>query len=139
MREYEKLHIWQDAMELVTDIYLVTGSYPEHEKFGLLAQLRRAAVSIPSNIAEGRARESNREFIRFLLIARGSVAEVETQLHISANLGYAKEIDWLLQKTDRIFAKTTKLINKLRSLDRAPGLSSNVEHPTSNTRSTRND
>ncbi len=123
-------------MDLVTEVYLATSSFPDDEKFGLTAQIRRAAVSVPSNIAEGRARESNKEFIRFLLMARGSLAAVETQLHISANLGYMTNINNLLKQTNQIFAKTSNLIKSLRA--REPGFSSNIERPTSNNRSTSN-
>ena len=117
MREHEKLHIWNYAMELVTDIYQVTTVFPENEKFGLVAQSRRAAVSVPSNIAEGRARGSNKDFIRFLYIARGSLAEIETQLQIAANLNFTGNTVELLAHTDRLFAKITKLITKLSSAE----------------------
>lgn len=78
-------------MKLVRDIYLLTRSFPSDERFGLISQMRRAAVSIPSNIAEGQARHTTGEFIQFISHAEGSVAEVETQLLIAVDLGYCDE------------------------------------------------
>ena len=91
MRPHKKLDVWNKAIKLVTKIYKITESYPESEKFGLVSQIRRAAVSIPSNIAEGAARKGTKEFQQFLSIAQGSAAELETQLIISAELGFLKE------------------------------------------------
>jgi len=87
-RSYKDLVAWQKAMELVTAIYRSTSRFPAEERFGLTSQLRRASVSIPSNIAEGQGRLSEKEFRYFLGQARGSLMEVETQLQISQNLGY---------------------------------------------------
>lgn len=78
--DFKQLRVWQESMLLVHSIYRLTRTFPAEERFGLADQLRRAAVSIPSNIAEGQARDSEKDFSRFLSIARGSVAEVETQL-----------------------------------------------------------
>jgi four helix bundle protein len=75
-------------MELVTEIYRVTGTFPKHELYGLVSQIRRAAVSVPSNLAEGYGRNSRNEFHHFIGQARGSLAEVETQIEIARNLGY---------------------------------------------------
>ncbi len=83
--------VWQKAMKLVRDIYLLTRSFPSDERFGLVSQMRRAAVSIPSNIAEGQARHTTGEFIQFISHAEGSVAEVDTQLLIAVDLGYCDE------------------------------------------------
>jgi four helix bundle protein len=88
---YRDLVAWQRAMGLVTEVYRVTQGFPKTELYGLTAQLRRAAVSIPSNIAEGQARKSYADFQRFLRNARGSMVEVETQLLIARNLGYLEE------------------------------------------------
>src|SRR5689334_9869344 len=85
---YRDLEVWQLAMDTVVEIYGLTRSFPVEEKFGLSAQLRRAAVSIPSNIAEGHSRLGGGEFRRFVSIARGSVAEVETQLAVAAALSF---------------------------------------------------
>jgi four helix bundle protein len=87
-RSYKDLVAWQKSMDLVTAIYKATASFPKDELFGLTSQLRRAAVSIPSNIAEGQGRLSEKEFRYFLGQSRGSLMEVETQLQISENLGY---------------------------------------------------
>jgi four helix bundle protein len=80
--------VWQKGMALVKSVYLITRTFPSEEKFGLVSQMRRAAVSIPSNIAEGQARHSTREFIQFLSHAEGSVAELNTQLILIGELGY---------------------------------------------------
>jgi len=87
-QSYRDLIAWQRAMRLVSEVYRATRKFPREELYGLTDQLRRAAVSVPSNIAEGQARFSSREFYRFLSHARGSLAEVETQLLIAEDLGY---------------------------------------------------
>jgi four helix bundle protein len=87
-QSYKQLIAWRKAMDLVTEIYRVTRNFPRDEMYSLTSQLRRAAVSIPSNIAEGQARYSRREFYRFLTIARGSLAEIETQITIAKSLEY---------------------------------------------------
>ncbi len=91
MHRFKKLKMWQMSRELCTDIYHLTSTFPDHEKFGLVNQLRRAAVSIASNIAEGSSRNSNKDFSRFLEIAIGSAYEIETQLLISADLNFLSE------------------------------------------------
>ena len=83
--------VWQNSLKLVKQIYNLTGKFPLEEKFGLANQIQRAAVSIPSNIAEGYGRNSNKEMIRFLSIAKGSLYEVETQLYIAIDLKYLSE------------------------------------------------
>ena len=88
VQSYRELIVWQKAIDLVVAIYRITQSFPREEAFGLTSQLRRAAVSIPSNIAEGQGRRSAKEFQRFLDIARGSLQEVETQLLIANRLHY---------------------------------------------------
>jgi four helix bundle protein len=85
---YRELIAWQKAMQFVTEIYEATRAFPREELYGLSSQLRRAGVSVPSNIAEGQAHFSQREFHRFLSHARGSLVEIETQLMIAQNLGY---------------------------------------------------
>ena len=91
VKSFHDLVAWQQAMELVTEIYRVSQKFPKEEMFGLTSQIRRAAVSIPSNIAEGRGKSSTGEFQHFLYHARGSLAEVETQLLIAINLGYLEK------------------------------------------------
>ena len=91
MRPHEKLEVWNKAIEFVTTVYKNTSTFPSDEKFGLTSQIRRAAVSIPANIAEGAARQSSKEFMHFLSIAQGSASELETELLIARNLDYLKE------------------------------------------------
>jgi len=90
MKTHKDLDVWNKSMELVEEIYRITNKYPSEEKFGLVAQIRRAAISIPSNIAEGAARNSKKEFTQFLYIALGSLSELETQLILSERLNYIK-------------------------------------------------
>lgn len=90
LRGYRDLRAWQQAMGLVTEIYRVTRTFPKEEQYGLVSQIRRAAVSVPSNLAEGHGRNSRNEFRQFIGQARGSLSEVETQLEIAKNLGYVK-------------------------------------------------
>lgn len=85
---FKDLRVWQEAMKFVVEVYRVTAKFPRHELYGLSQQLRRAAVSVPSNIAEGKGHRSDREFRNFLLHARGSLLEVQTQLMIAQELQY---------------------------------------------------
>ena len=87
-KPHRRLKVWQVSMDFVTELYRELQRFPVHEKFGLSAQLQRAAVSIPSNIAEGAARKSTRELLQFLYIARGSLSELDTQLEICHRVGY---------------------------------------------------
>ena len=86
-RQHHELLAWKLAVELVIDLYDLTSSFPPSETYGLTAQIRRAAVSVPSNIAEGAARTTKREFAQFLSIARGSLSEIDTQVEIARKLG----------------------------------------------------
>ncbi len=90
-RPHYKLAAWKEAMALVSAVYRVTQGFPKEELYGLSSQLRRSAVSIPSNIAEGAARQGSKEFAQFLNIAMGSISELETQLLIALDLGYLPE------------------------------------------------
>ncbi|ALO15749.1 four helix bundle protein [Salinivirga cyanobacteriivorans] len=94
MKTHKDLDAWKKAIEFVTRIYNISTNFPSHELYGLSSQIRRAAVSIPSNIAEGALRKGNLEFTRFLYISLSSAAEVETQLIIAKNLKYISEIDF---------------------------------------------
>ena len=94
MHNFKELKIWQLSRCLVKDIYLLTKKFPDDERFGLTQQIRRAAVSIPSNIAEGSGRNSNNDFSRFLDIANGSAFEVETQLILSLDLEYISQVEF---------------------------------------------
>ena len=91
--DHKDLDVWKKSIEIITEIYSITANFPNEEKYGIVSQIRRAAVSIPSNIAEGCARYSDKENIRFLDIASGSLAELETQLIISKNLGFIESDD----------------------------------------------
>ena len=90
-RNYTDLLAWQRAMDLVESLYKITKEFPREELFGLTSQLRRAAVSIPANIAEGQGRNSRGDFRRFLSMAHGSLREIETHIHIAARLGYINQ------------------------------------------------
>ena len=91
MESYRELVVWRKAVDLVSEIYALTKALPESERFGLTSQLRRAAVSVPSVLAEGHARSSTREFMRYVSMSMGSLAEMETQLVIAGNLGFLEE------------------------------------------------
>jgi four helix bundle protein len=91
MRPHEKLEVWNRAVDFVISVYQITDSFPKEEKFGLTSQIRRAAVSVPANIAEGAARQSKREFIQFLSNAQGSASELATELLIAHRLGYIEK------------------------------------------------
>ena len=91
MRDFRELKVWQKAHKFVLEIYKVTQSFPQEERYGLTSQLRRSAVSSPSNISEGCGYESDREFARYLEISAGSTSEAEYQLLLSRDLGYIKE------------------------------------------------
>jgi four helix bundle protein len=115
MRPHKKLEVWKKSIEFVTKIYKVTELFPDSEKFGLISQVRRSAISIPSNIAEGAGRASKKEFIQFLSIAQGSTSELETQLIIANNLGFLKQEDLgLLDELDEISRMIIGLIKTLK-------------------------
>src|SRR6266496_168217 len=88
INSFRDLRVWQSGMELVTQIYRLTQSFPREEQYGLTSQMRRAAVSVPSNIAEGHARESSKEYLNHLSIVQGSLAELQTQIEIAARLDF---------------------------------------------------
>lgn len=98
MSNHKDLEAWKFSINFVTEIYELTKSFPKEEIYGLTNQIRRSAVSVPSNIAEGSARQTDKEFLQFLYIAIGSLAELETQLIIANNLHYIKIIDSHLDK-----------------------------------------
>lgn len=104
IRSYRDLKVWQLGMELVTAVYEVTRSFPKAEVFGLTSQVQRAAVSIPSNIAEGHARCGTREFLHFITIALGSLAETETQLLVAHRLEYVdnEALGSLMKRCDQV-------------------------------------
>jgi len=112
-RPHERLEVWRDSMDLVEMAYQLSAHFPDSERFGLTAQLRRSAVSIPSNIAEGAARRSTAEYLRFLSIARGSLSELDTQQQIAVRLGFVDASPELEALIDRMFAKLTALMNAI--------------------------
>lgn len=116
MGNFKDLNVWQCGMNLATSVYTFVKSLPMDEKFGLVDQIRRATVSIPSNIAEGSARNSKKEFTHFLSIATGSLAELETQLLICNNVGYCTSGDLteLLLQIDELRNRLYALIKRLR-------------------------
>lgn len=111
---HKDLNVWKEAIVLVKSIYHFTKSLPKEEEYNLISQLRRSAVSIPSNIAEGAARNSNKEFIRFLNISRGSLAELETQIVISMeiyNINH-KDVDFNIEKVGKLINGLINYLNK---------------------------
>jgi four helix bundle protein len=111
MKTYRDLVVWQKAMQLVTETYKLTASFPKEEIYALTSQIRRCAVSIPSNIAEGYGRKSTQEYIRFLQVSVGSLYELQTQLQIACNLKYVSESDFEI-----VFASSRELERMLSSL-----------------------
>ena len=115
IKEFKDLRIWQKGIEIVSDIYITTKKFPKEELYSLTSQIRRSAISIPSNIAEGFRRYHNKEYKQFLYIALGSCAELETQIVIAKNLKYiteGEEIE-LTEKLDHLCRMTSNLIKKL--------------------------
>ena len=106
---------WQKAIGLVERAYTVTSAFPSHENFGLIAQCRRASVSVASNIAEGAARNSQKEFLQFLGIARGSLSELETQFIISTKLGYIHNDAEIFDAIDELFGLLGGLVKSIRN------------------------
>jgi four helix bundle protein len=113
-RAHRDLLAWQDSMVLVEKIYELTSTFPQEEKFGLSQQMRRAAVSVPSNIAEGAARAGVKERLQFLHIASGSLAELDTQLELALRLGFAADVEPLQALMDRVTALLIGLMKSLR-------------------------
>lgn len=113
-RKHHELRVWQTAMQLVTDVYRATTSFPREELFNLTSQMRRAATSVPSNIAEGAARATRKEFLHFLHVARGSLSELETQYLIAKALGYLAQDNDLEGRLDEVFGLLGGLIQSQR-------------------------
>ena len=113
MRDFHKLVIWQRSHQLTLDVYKASKSFPNEELFGLTSQIRRAVSSIPTNIAEGCGRNSNKELAHFLQIALGSASEVEYELLLANNLGYINDIDYQALADETIAVR--KMIVKYRS------------------------
>ena len=111
MKTYKDLIVWQKSIELVKEVYLVTEQFPKEEIFGLVSQMRRAAVSISSNIAEGKLRSTDAQFKQFLSIAYGSGAELETQIFIAQSLPKTATLNYI--KVNGLLLEVMKMINKL--------------------------
>lgn len=107
---YKDLEVWKEAMILVTDIYKLTEDFPQNEIFGLTSQIRRCVVSMPSNIAEGSVKSSDKDTLKFLDIARGSLAELDTQILISKNLDFIDEIEFIEKRISYVNALLSGLI-----------------------------
>ncbi len=110
-RPHRKLDVWHKSMELVNEVYKATSIFPKIEEYGLSSQMRRAAVSVPSNLAEGAARKGNKEFKQFLNIAQGSLSELDTQVELSHMLGYIAG-----EKHKELMAKMTEISKMLFGL-----------------------
>ena len=115
VKSYRELKVWQRSYELCKQVYRISRGFPSEERFGLASQMRRAAVSVPSNIAEGHDRNTTREYLRFLWTARGSIAELETQLMLSRDLEIASTVDvnTALRELDEIGRMLRGLIRSL--------------------------
>jgi four helix bundle protein len=116
IRDFTELLVWQKAVELVEMVYRVTKQFPHEELYGLTGQFRRAAVSVPANVAEGHGRQSTRDYLRFLSISRGSLKEVETYIFIAERLGYIdiRKKAELLQLTAEVGRLSAGLITSLK-------------------------
>jgi len=110
-KPHKKLDVWKLAMDLVIKLYKVTANFPKEERFSLTDQIRRSAVSIPSNIAEGAARNTKREFVNFLHMAQGSLSELDTQIELAGRLGYLSEADY--QKLELLMERINRMLTGL--------------------------
>ena len=113
--KHRRLEVWQDARNLVKRIYATSAQFPKTERFGLRDQINRAAVSVPSNIAEGSSRETQADFIHFLVIARGSLSEIDTQLTLAEDLGYIEQQEGLHHEVEALACRINRLIAHVRS------------------------
>jgi len=111
MKSYRDLIVWQKSMDVVTLIYKLVKQFPNDEKFGLISQIKRSSVSVPSNIAEGYGRNYTKDYIRFLNIARGSLYEMQTQLQVALNLDFIVEED--LNEINSLSVEVEKMLNSL--------------------------
>jgi len=115
MRPHYKLDVWKNSMDLVDRIYETTNKFPSDERFGLTSQMRRSAVSVPSNIAEGAARKSQAEFANFLNIAKGSLSELETQVIISKRQQYIDDVEELIGLIGKVASQLSGLYRHIDS------------------------
>jgi four helix bundle protein len=127
-KPHKRLHVWKVSMELAGAIYRMTATFPSDEKYGLVTQMRRAVVSIPTNLAEGAARKSSKEYRHFVTIARASLSELDTHLDLSRQLGFITEqlrdeLDLTLVRIDKMLNglyESTKVARSMRSEDTHP-------------------
>lgn len=112
-RPHKKLNIWEDVMRLIEEIYKVTSKFPKEETYGIVSQMRRASVSIASNIAEGCARNTNKEKVQFLMMSRGSISELDAQLEISSRINFMDKDEYkrLSDRLDKISRMLQGLIH----------------------------
>jgi four helix bundle protein len=114
LKNHKDLDVWKKSIDLVAQIYEISKNFPKEEMFGLQGQVRRAAISIPSNIAEGASRNSKKEFIQFLYVALGSASEVETQIILAQKIGYLNDVNKILLNIEDIKKMLNGLISFLR-------------------------
>ena len=119
IKNYKELTVWQKSMDLVLEIYSITKTFPKEETYGITSQMRRAAVSVPSNIAEGHQRNSTKEYLNFLYFARGSISELQTQLFICQKLGYINT-NGLIDASEEIARMINAIISKLKNNTNSP-------------------
>jgi four helix bundle protein len=119
MKTHKDLNVWKGSIDLVTDVYQITERFPDKEKYGLISQLRRAAVSIPANISEGAARNSRKDYIRFLRISFGSISELETLFIIGNRLGLVSDRS-MAQFQLKIKTVSAQLSGLIKSLEKLP-------------------
>jgi four helix bundle protein len=124
MKTHKDLNVWQESIKLVTLIYEKTKTFPKDELFALTSQIKRSAISIPSNISEGAARESNKEFLRFLFIAQGSISELDTQLLIAHNLSFLSKEDYI--QIDEKLTEIRKMLAGLIKFRKAKSIQKSI-------------
>jgi len=115
VKTHKDLDIWEKGIDLVTDIYKITRKFPKEEIYGLTSQMRRSAISYPSNIAEGAAKNTKSDYIRFIYISLGSLSELETQIIISKNLGFTPDVNDLLKGIEILRKMTLNFIKYLKN------------------------
>ncbi len=115
MKTHMDLDVWKKSMDFVENIYKVSSQFPKEEMYGLTSQIRRAAVSVPSNIAEGASRQGSKEFVQFLYISLGSLSEVETQIMLAKRLNFVSNIDIILKEITTIKKMLNGLIRNVKS------------------------
>lgn len=122
IKSFRDLRVWQIGMELVERVYLLTQPFPRHEVYGLASQMQRAAVSVPSNIAEGHTRQHLKEYLHHLSIARASLSELETQIEIAVRLKYCthEQVGQLLEQLDSLGRQLSALRNALSKANSSP-------------------